>query len=93
MLGGELAMLQTPMFEGQEGWMGELLKGRTAISASSGIGLAVARRFETSLRPVPNMMTGESVAAAITSMAELTFDNNLLTSTLLPIAQAYLGRG
>ena len=48
-------MLQTPMFEGQEGWMGELLKGRTAISASSGIGLAVARRFETSLRPVPNM--------------------------------------
>ncbi|WP_397583409.1 hypothetical protein [Sphingorhabdus sp.] len=48
MLGGELAMLQMPMFEGQEGWMWELRKGSTAISMGSG-GLAVARRFETSI--------------------------------------------
>jgi NAD(P)-dependent dehydrogenase (short-subunit alcohol dehydrogenase family) len=51
------------------------------------------RAGETTLRPGPNMMTGESVAAAITLMAALPFDTNLLTATMLPIAQAYLGRG
>lgn len=44
------------------------------------------RSGETSQRPRANMMTGESVAAAITLMAELTIDTKLLTATMLPFA-------
>ena len=73
------------------------LDGRAhGVSASiihPGVTESDLRAGETSLRPGPNMMTGESVAAAITLMAALPFDTNLLTATMLPIAQAYLGRG
>ena len=45
------------------------------------------------LRPGPNMMAGESVAAAVTLMAAMPFETNLLSATMLPVAQPYLGRG
>lgn len=47
---------------------------------------------ETSLRQEPHMMTGGSVTSPIALMAALPFDTNRLTATMLPIAQAYLGR-
>jgi NAD(P)-dependent dehydrogenase (short-subunit alcohol dehydrogenase family) len=73
------------------------LDGRAhGISASiihPGVTESDLRVGATSLRPGPNMMTGASVAATITLMAALPFDTNMLTATMLPIGQPYLGRG
>lgn len=73
------------------------LDGRAhGISASiihPGVTESDLRAGSTDLRPGPHMMTGASVAATITLMAALPFDTNLLTATMLPIAQPYLGRG
>lgn len=67
--------------------------GITASIIHPGVTESELRAGATALRPGPNMMTGESVAAAVTLMAALPFDTNLLTATMLPIAQPYLGRG
>ena len=73
------------------------LDGRAhGISASiihPGITQSELAEDAKSLRPGPNMMAGESVAAAVTLMAAMPFETNLLTATILPIAQPYLGRG
>lgn len=67
--------------------------GITASIIHPGVTESDLRAGATSLRPGPRMMTGESVAAAIAMMAALPFDTNLLTATMLPIEQPYLGRG
>ena len=41
----------------------------------------------------PMLMETDTTASVIELMAAMPFDANLLTATILPIAQPYLGRG
>jgi len=67
--------------------------GVTACILHPGVTQSELAADARSLEPGPNMMAGSSVAAAAALMAAMPWETNLLTATMLPIAQPYLGRG
>ena len=54
---------------------------------------ALAGKPEDQSRVGPTTMAGSTVASAVVMMAAMPDDANLLTATVLPVAQPYLGRG